>query len=85
MGAGGAAPTETRRYVQDERYFAKEHMDVRREALQIRTTLNSSSSTSMFAKVSVGATPPPLMAEWCEHKQVRLDGLEGAVTSEIVP
>ncbi len=34
-GLGGLGKaSKTRRYVQDERYFAMEHMDVRREAFQ---------------------------------------------------
>jgi len=56
-------PPETRRYVQDERYFAKEHMDVRREAFQARTAFNVSEITSLLATVSGGPTHTP--AQFC--------------------
>ena len=54
----GVSP-ETRCYVQDVRYFAIEHMDVRREAFQAR-------ATCQVAKVS-GETPTP--RELCSSKE----------------
>ena len=36
MGSGSVVSLTPFFYVQDERYFAKDHMDVRREALQSR-------------------------------------------------
>ena len=72
-------PPETRRYVQDERYFAIEHttagmqevepcreqlpMDVRREAFQARTAFDVSEKTSLLATVSGGPTHTP--AQFC--------------------
>ena len=47
-------PSETRRYVQDERYFAIEHKDVRREAFP--ATVKYSKKSSLFVKVSEGGT-----------------------------
>ena len=48
-------PSETRRYVQDVRYFAVEHMDVRREAYNVLTACR----VVVFAKVSNGTTRIP--------------------------
>ena len=38
-------------YVQDERYFAMEHMDVRREALQIYTSAKKSSRPALMLTI----------------------------------
>ena len=51
MGAEGVRYlTSGRAYVQDERYFAKEHMDVRREACQAGTVLNMRLEASLPIK-----------------------------------
>jgi len=53
---GVLPPFRTRRYVQDVRYFAKEHMEVRREALH-----GDSVATSMSLTVLKGGSTPPLL------------------------
>jgi hypothetical protein len=54
---GGALPPfRTRRYVQDVRYFAIEHMDVRREAVHV-----GSSATSLSLTVLKRGSTPPLL------------------------
>ena len=55
-GLGWYTPSETRRYVQDVRYFAIEHMDVRREASQARTVYQI--FCSLLVKVADGVYQP---------------------------